>query len=115
MVKQDAAKRDDATAKLGTFENKFAAFLSTATNAKLTAPDLAKALTMHDQMLLRHADAYAAKDFQKAHDIADSTYDQMFDLASQLADAFGVTVAARLPAGPPETGLGGMAAEVGRR
>ena len=96
-------------------KNKFAVFLETATNAKLTAPVLAKALTMHDEMLLRHADAFAAKDFQKAHDIADSTYDQMFDLASQLADAFGATVAARLPAGPAETGLGGMADVVGRR
>ena len=64
---------------------------------------------MHDQMLLHQTDAFAAKQYRQAHDMAHSTYTQMFDLAGQLADAFGATVAARLPSGGPKTGLGGMA------
>ena len=70
---------------------------------------------MHDQMLLREADAFVAKEYQQAHDLAYATYQQMFDLAGQLANAFGATVASRLPRGGVQTGRGGMAAAVGRR
>ncbi len=66
-------------------------------------------------MLLRHADAFAAKDYTTAHDMAYQTYDHMFELARQLADAFGATVAARLPLGGAQTGYGGLAAVVGQR
>jgi hypothetical protein len=115
VVAHDAKRRDAAAAGLGTFESHFAAFLDTATQHRLDSATLAEALVGHDGMLLQHADAFAAKDYQKAHDIADSTYEQMYDLAGKLADAFGATVAARLPSGGPETGLGGMAGTVGGR
>jgi len=36
----------------------------------------------------------------------------MADLAGQLAQAFGATVASRLPVGGPHTGLGGAAGMV---
>jgi hypothetical protein len=62
-------------------------------------------------MLLQHADAYAAKRYPAAHDIAYETYDHMFQLARTLADAFGATVAARLPHGGAQTGYGGLATE----
>ena len=64
-------------------------------------------------MLLQHADAYAKRDYPTAHDIAYDLYDQMFQLARALADAFGSTVAARLPQGGAQTGYGGLAG--GRR
>jgi hypothetical protein len=64
---------------------------------------------------LRHADAFAAKDYGTAHDIAYETYDHMFELARQLADAFGATVASRLPVGGVQTGHGGLADVVERR
>ena len=57
-----------------------------ATQQRLPSAQLAGAFTMHDQMLLQQTDAYAAKDYQKAHDIANSTYDQMYDLAGQLSE-----------------------------
>jgi hypothetical protein len=66
-------------------------------------------------MLLRHADAYAAKDYGTAHEIAYQTYDHMLELARRLADAFGATVAARLPVGGARTGHGGLAGTVERR
>jgi hypothetical protein len=111
----DAKRRDDALAKLHGFEGQFAAFLDNSTNARLASASLARSFALHDEMLLRHADAYAAKDYQKAHDIAYATYDETFDLAGQLADAFGSTIAARLPVGGAATGHGGMAHIVGRR
>jgi hypothetical protein len=39
----------------------------------------------------------------------------MLELAAQLADAFGATVAARLPVGGAPTGYGGKSAVVERR
>jgi hypothetical protein len=111
----DAAGAQRARAALPGFERDLAAVLSPATGGRMTAAELATALGRHDEMLLRHADAYAAKDYQGAHEVADRTYQHMFDLARQLADGFGAEVAARLPRGGPETGLGGLAGVVGRR
>jgi hypothetical protein len=110
----DAARRDRARTNLHNFEQRFAKFLQTATGRRLGAASLAKALLAHDQMLLRHADAFGAKDFQAAHQIAYDTYGHMLELARQLADAFGATVAANMPVGGAQTGFGGMAADVGR-
>lgn len=112
---QDAGRRNRALVNLNDFEARFAAFLETATGRRLDAASLAKALLSHDQMLVRHADAFGAKQYGTAHQVAYDTYEHMFDLARQLADAFGATVAARLPVGGAQTGLGGMAAVVERR
>ena len=75
----------------------------------VAAPDLAAALLELDDLLLRQVDAFAAKDYQQARELADRTYPQVFGLARNMADAFGATVAARLPRGGAETGAGGMA------
>jgi hypothetical protein len=115
VTAQDSARRDQARAELRDFESRMAAFLETATGKRLTAGALANALLSHDQMLLRHADAFAAKDYGTAHDIAYQTYDHMFELARQLADGFGATVASRLPVGGVQTGHGGLADVVERR
>lgn len=111
----DSTRREQARTSLGDFEKRMATFLESATGKRLGSSALAKAFQSHDQMLLQHADAFAAKDYGKAHDIAYETYEHMFELAHQLADAFGATVAARLPVGGVQTGYGGMADAVGRR
>jgi hypothetical protein len=111
----NTARQDQARAALRDFENRMAALLGAATGKRLGNAALATALATHDQMLMRHADAYAAKDYGTAHDIAYQTYEHMFELARQLANAFGSTVAARLPAGAPQTGYGGMAEIVEHR
>jgi hypothetical protein len=87
-------------------------FLGAATNHKLTDAQYSAALRDHDQMLMRHADAYAAKDYVQAHDVGYETYDHMFDLARTLADAFGESVAEKLPQGGAQTGFGGEASVV---
>jgi hypothetical protein len=115
IMTKDNQRRDEARAKLAQFESKLAAFLDAATGKKLESAAVAKALAMHDKMLIDHADAFAAKDYQKAHDLAYTTYEQMFALAGQMADAFGSVVMARMPAGGAETGEGGMAGHLGHR
>jgi hypothetical protein len=111
----DAAGARRARAALPDFERGLAAVLAPATGGRMTVAGLSAALRHHDEMLLRHADEYAAKDYQGAHEVGDQTYQHMFDLARQLADGFGADVAARLPRGGPETGFGGLAGVVERR
>ncbi|MEV6300692.1 hypothetical protein AB0M02_14890 [Actinoplanes sp. NPDC051861] len=106
----DDAKRQRTRAELRDYEQDMAAFLSRATGARMTAAELTAAFAEHDDNLLRHADAYAARDYSTAHDVAYQTYEHEFDLARELADAFGETVAARLPRGGAQTGYGGLAA-----
>jgi hypothetical protein len=109
---KDQARQEKAKTRLKTFEGQMASFLGTATNHKLTDAQYAAALRDHDQMLMRHADAYAAKDYVQAHDVGYETYDHMFDLARTLADAFGESVAEKLPRGGAQTGFGGEAGVV---
>ena len=111
---RDAGRQQQARAGLRDFEHRMAAFLDRATTGRMSGSSLAAALLAHDQMLLKHADAYATRNYPAAHDIAYQTYDHMFELARQLADAFGATVAARLPVGGAQTGYGGLADVVGR-
>jgi hypothetical protein len=102
-------RREAVQGELRQWQQQFATFIATATGGRMQAPDLAKALFGLDDLLLRQVDAFAAKDYQQAQQLADQTYPQVFGLARNMADAFGATVAARLPRGGAETGGGGMA------
>jgi hypothetical protein len=115
IAKGDDSARGEISTALSGFEGRLAAFLNVATGDKLAAQALAKALGSHDAMLRQQVDAFVAKDYVTAHDVAYSTYQEMFGLSGQLAEAFGETVAKRLPVGPAETGRGGMAAVIGGR
>jgi hypothetical protein len=115
IAKGDDAARAQITTGLAGFESRLSAFLSTATGKKLAAQQLAKALNEHDAMLRQQVDAFVAKDYVTAHDVAYSTYQEMFGLSGQLAQAFGETVAKRLPVGAAQTGRGGEAAIIGGR
>jgi hypothetical protein len=106
---RDAAKQERVRAELSEIEQRMATFLAGATGRRMSPTDLAATLHEHDEMLLKHADAYAARDFATAHNVAYDTYENMFELARRLADAFGATVAARLPRGGAQTGYGGLA------
>jgi hypothetical protein len=112
LVTRDAKRRAAAVTRLGTFEAQFAAFLTGATSGRLPSAALSKGLLEHDQMLLAQADALSAKQYQQADDGTYTTYQHMDDLASELAQAFGATVASRLPKGGPHTGYGGAANSV---
>ncbi|GAA0485298.1 hypothetical protein Ade02nite_08750 [Paractinoplanes deccanensis] len=112
---RDPARQREARARLDKFHQDMAVFLAGATNGRATPAALRAALVEHDHMLLQHADAYAARDYPEAHEIAYRTYDHMSSLARTLADAFGASVAARLPKGAAQTGHGGLADVVGHR
>jgi hypothetical protein len=115
IAKGDDSARTAVSGGLSGFEGKLAAFLATATGNKLAAQQVAKALGSHDTMLRQQVDAFVAKDYVTAHDVAYSTYQEMFGLSGQLAEAFGETVAKKLPVGAAQTGRGGMAAVIGGR
>lgn len=115
IAKGDDVRRSAIGGKLNGFEGRLAAFLNSATGDKIAAAALARALQSHDTMLRQQVEAFVAKDYAKAHNLAYTTYQEMYGLAKQLADAFGVEVASRLPVGAAETGRGGMAPVVGGR
>jgi len=115
IAKGDDSDRGRINTGLTGFEGHLSAFLSTATGNKLAAQQLAKALQSHDAMLRQQLDAFVAKDYVTAHDVAYSAYQEMFGLSGQLAHAFGETVAKRLPVGAAQTGRGGEAAIIGGR
>lgn len=112
---QDSARRERARARLHELEGELAAFLEGATGKRLRSTRLADALLAHDQLLLRHAEAFAAKQYDTALEMALETYQHMSEMARLLADAFGATVAARLPVGGAATGYGAMAGVVESR
>jgi hypothetical protein len=111
----DTAEQEQGRSQLKAFEPALAAFLNTATQSRIGADALARALAMHDQMLLGEVEAFQAKDYAKAHDLGYSAYDAMFGLAGQLSHAMALTLADKLPKGGSQTGGGGMAGVVGRR
>ena len=97
---------------LHNWQQRFAAFIDTATQSRVPAPDLAAALLGLDDLLLQQVDAFADRDFPRAQQLANQTYPQVFGLARNMADAFGATLAARMPQGGAKTGAGGMAADL---
>jgi hypothetical protein len=106
---QDSGRQEAARRGLRDGERRMTAFLAEATGRRVPAKELAAALREHDEMLVHHVEAYAARDYAAAHEMAHDTYDSMAGLARRLADAFGATVAARLPRGGAQTGYGGLA------
>ncbi len=105
---QDAAGQDAATNRLTQFESRFADFLSTGTEGRLTAPALRDAYVMHDRDLVGQMQAFARRDYTASNDTVFAAYQQMFDVAEQVSTAAGDTVAARLPQGGVATGGGGL-------
>lgn len=105
----DTAKRQAALEKLSAVQGGLAGLLTSATGAAGPGIDLAAAFRTHDQMLTSQVDAVAGKDYRQAHDLAYDAYQDMFHLSRQLADAFGQTIADKLPRGGAETGAGGAA------
>ena len=111
----NTAEQEQGRKQLKAFEPALAAFLNSATQSRLGADALARALAMHDEMLLGEVQAFQAKDYAKAHDLGYNAYDEMFGLAAQLSHAISLTLADKLPKGGSQTGAGGMAGVVGRR
>lgn len=108
VASADNAGQDAAKARLTQFESRFADFLSTGTEGRLTAPALRDAYVMHDRDLVSQMQAFARRDYTASNDAVFAAYQQMFDVAEQVSTAAGDTVAARLPQGGVATGGGGL-------
>ena len=113
LAQQDEAAQDAAQDRLTGFNSEFANFLSTSTDGRLGTAALADAFIMHEDMLLKQINAYAAADYTTAHQVSYEAYQHMFALADQAATAIGETVAAGSPKGGADTGRGGTAAIAG--
>ena len=109
VAAHDQGRRDAAQAALRSLEQRAAGFLGAAAASTPGSPQLVQALVAHDDMLLRQVDAFVTRDYRQANDLSYRAYQDMSGLAGQLSDAFGATVAARLPAGGGQTGVGGTA------
>jgi hypothetical protein len=100
-----------ATAKqnLDGFAERLALYFSDIVRNALAADPLTKAITAHDQHLIDHVDAYAAKRYDQAQQMELEGYHQMLDVANTLVSAIQRTVKPQLPVGGSQTGGGGMA------
>lgn len=112
LAQMDEAAQDAAEDRLTGFNSDFAQFLSTSTDGRLGTSALADAFVMHEEMLLKQINEYAAADYVTAHQVSYEAYQHMFALADQAATAIGETVAAGSPQGGAATGGGGMGAAV---
>ena len=105
---KEAAAQAKARRTLSGFQGEFAGFLDKTSDGKLPAASLAAAFAEHDDMLLEQADAYAAKSYPQAHDLAYDAYQDVFGMSSSFAGAIADVAGARLPRGGAQTGGGGM-------
>jgi hypothetical protein len=106
LAQQDEAAQEAAQDRLTGFNSEFANFLSTSTDGRLGTAALADAFVMHEDMLLKQINAYAAADYSTAHQVSFEAYKHMFALADQAAAAIGETVAEGSPKGGADTGIG---------
>ena len=112
LAGKDEGAQEAAEGRLTGFNSDFAQFLSTATQGRLETAALADAFVMHEEMLLKQINEYAAADYATAHQVSYEAYQHMFALADQAATAIGETVAAGSPKGGAQTGDGGMATAI---
>ena len=98
-----------AKQNLDGFAERLALYFSDTVKKVLAADPLTKAITAHDQHLIDHVDAYAAKDYPRAQQMELEGYQQMLEVANTLVGAIQRTVKPQLPVGGSKTGGGGMA------
>jgi hypothetical protein len=101
---QAAAKQN-----LDGFAERLALYFSDIVRNVLAADPLTRAITAHDQHLINHVDAYAAKRYDQAQQMELEGYQQMLEVANTLVSAIQRTVKPQLPVGGSKTGGGGMA------
>jgi hypothetical protein len=105
----DQAAKTVAKQNLDGFAERLGLYFSDVVRNVLTADPLTDAITAHDQHLINHVDAYAARDYPRAQQLELEGYQQMLGVANTLVGAIQQTVKPRLPVGGSKTGGGGMA------
>ncbi len=85
LADHDNAVRDQAHSGINAYEHQLAAFFSGASQGRLPQSVADAAVKMHVDHLLQQADAYAAKDYQRAEDLYREGYAHTFGLGNALA------------------------------
>jgi hypothetical protein len=109
VASNDQGAKAAATQNLDGFAERLALYFSDVVRNVLAADPLTRSITAHDQHLIDHVDAYAAKDYPRAQQMELEGYQQMLDVANSLVSAMQRTVKPQLPVGGSKTGGGGMA------
>jgi hypothetical protein len=105
----DEAAKAVAKQNLDGFAERLGLYFSDVVRNVLAADPVTEAITAHDQHLINHVDAYAAKDYTRAQQLELEGYQQMLGVANTLVGAIQRTVKPRLPVGGSKTGGGGTA------
>ena len=105
----DQAAKTVARQNLEGFAERLGLYFSDVVRNVLAADPVTDAITAHDQHLIDHVDAYAAKDYPRAQQLELEGYQQMLGVANTLVTAIQRTVKPQLPVGGSKTGGGGTA------
>ena len=106
---RDQAGKAAAQKKLNTVVVTLAVYFAGVVRDQGAVVPLTGAITMHDRHLTEQADAYAAKDYGRAHQLELEGDQQMLGVANTLVDGIQRTVRPGLPVGGSQTGGGGTA------
>ncbi|HEY4727944.1 MAG TPA: hypothetical protein VIJ32_07040, partial [Actinomycetes bacterium] len=87
VADKDEAAKTVAKENLDGFAERLALFFSDVVRNVLTTEPLTEAITAHDQHLINHVEAYAAKDYPRAQQMELEGYQQMLGVANALIDA----------------------------
>jgi hypothetical protein len=109
VAAKDQAGQTVAKENLDGFAARLALYFSDIVRNVLATEPLTDAITAHDAHLINHVDAFAVRDFAKAHQVQGEGYQQMLGVANTLVDAIQKTVQTKQPAGGSQTGGGGAA------
>jgi hypothetical protein len=93
--------------RLRSFPARLARFLARVTGYEHQVGALNDALGMHEDLLLRHIDAYANGDYKTAHRVAYAAYTHMASTAGQLGALIEKRARTLAPSGGLQTGGGG--------
>ena len=111
LAENDEAAAATALSGLTDYRRDFSAFVADA-NPFLTEAALASLIDMHTDHLVSQADAYAAGDYEAAHQLARDAYAHSGELSASLAGAIGDQFPQRFPDAsmdlPPTTFPGAM-------
>ncbi len=107
LAEGDQSGRRRARRGLNRYQKDFGAFVSRATRGQVEAAAVTRHMEVHDRQLIEQIDAYAAEDYERAHTLAYSAYQDIFDAAADLARGISGATRGRLPAGGAQTGAGG--------
>jgi hypothetical protein len=105
----DQAAKTVAKQNLEGFAERLGLYFSDVVRNVLAADPVTDAITAHDQHLIDHVDAYAAKRYDQAQEMELEGYQQMLGVANTLVTAIQRTVKPQLPVGGSKTGGGGTA------